>query len=697
MNRLALVILSVAIVVATLLAVLPNEAGATQAAPAITLTVNALNDSHDAAPGNTVCADAGGKCTLRAAIEEANALGGATTINFSSSYYISLTLGSLTVITNNMTIDGTGRVITVDGSLLASATPIFIIAGNHNTLSALKVANATGDGIQVGDYFASGRGSYNFVSQVVVVGSASAGIRVYGEPGGISNTISRSLLGMNTFVDTACDNLLVNLVGIYVMTDAAGTVLTTNTVACSKLDGVVIDGVGMANGTPSTLVDSNYLGTGIANQTAIGNGNNGLRDSAARNTRLISNVVGGNFQNGILLTLTQNALLLGNHVGVARDATPLPNALDGLRLDGGATNNVVGGTTEGNRNFFSRNLGNGVSLYDGTTKGNLVRGNYMTNNVKRGVYVQGATENIFGEDSGIEQLIAGNGQEGIYIGFNAAANMISHTNDVIYNVGNGIGIDNGAQFTSMNPQSVSHNGGSGVVVWNAANNVIGRTSLSPADAMVIGANGSQGVLIHSATDTEMYYTAYIGVAADGITPMGNGAEGVLIELGSTGSYLIPGYVLHNGRAGMAVTGTTSINNRMTPLNVHDNGGLALDLGNDGFTLNGTHVGPGPNNWRAYPTITAVAGNVITGTTCASCAVFIRTAVGDPSGPGGGYVSLNSAGASANGAGVWTFLNPLGRSPSEFTYLACSSPGCNFGGETSELRPRPLIYLPAILR
>src|SRR5262245_54831269 len=39
----------------------------------LTFTVNSTTDAVDAAPGNGVCATTGGACTLRAAIQEANA------------------------------------------------------------------------------------------------------------------------------------------------------------------------------------------------------------------------------------------------------------------------------------------------------------------------------------------------------------------------------------------------------------------------------------------------------------------------------------------------------------------------------------------------------------------------------------------------------------------------------------------------
>jgi CSLREA domain-containing protein len=51
---------------------------AADAGPALSasFTVNATHDAVDAAPGDGVCADAGGACTLRAAVMETNALPG---------------------------------------------------------------------------------------------------------------------------------------------------------------------------------------------------------------------------------------------------------------------------------------------------------------------------------------------------------------------------------------------------------------------------------------------------------------------------------------------------------------------------------------------------------------------------------------------------------------------------------------------
>ena len=74
-----------------------------------TFTVNSPADTVDANPGDGVCADAGGNCTLRAAIEEANALVGTDTIAFNIAGAGTHTIrpfSALPSITDPVSIDG---------------------------------------------------------------------------------------------------------------------------------------------------------------------------------------------------------------------------------------------------------------------------------------------------------------------------------------------------------------------------------------------------------------------------------------------------------------------------------------------------------------------------------------------------------------------------------------------------------------
>ncbi len=87
-------------------------------ASSLSFTVNTTADAHDAHPGDGKCADTAGQCTLRAALEEADASppGSTVTITVPAGTY-GLTLGSLTAGTAtgrlNVTVGGAGAANTV--------------------------------------------------------------------------------------------------------------------------------------------------------------------------------------------------------------------------------------------------------------------------------------------------------------------------------------------------------------------------------------------------------------------------------------------------------------------------------------------------------------------------------------------------------------------------------------------------------
>src|SRR5437870_10369966 len=71
---------------ATLL-ILALKCGGYSPAHAASFTVNSTLDAVDASPGDGLCADATGACTLRAAIMETNALPGADEITLPAGVY----------------------------------------------------------------------------------------------------------------------------------------------------------------------------------------------------------------------------------------------------------------------------------------------------------------------------------------------------------------------------------------------------------------------------------------------------------------------------------------------------------------------------------------------------------------------------------------------------------------------------------
>jgi len=104
----------------------------TEGIAAASFTVDSSFDAMDANPGDGVCADEAGACTLRAAIMEANALAGPDTVTIPAGIYI-LTIPSVVVDTAQ-----TGDLdITEDLQIIGSGAPATIIDGGR----------ALGDGI----------------------------------------------------------------------------------------------------------------------------------------------------------------------------------------------------------------------------------------------------------------------------------------------------------------------------------------------------------------------------------------------------------------------------------------------------------------------------------------------------------------------------------------------------------------------
>jgi CSLREA domain-containing protein len=194
--------------------------GAWAVADAATFTVDTTKDAVDAAPGDGLCATAAGACSLRAAVQEANALAGPDTINLPAGTYV-LTLpgppedagasGDLDV-HETLTIAGAGAATTIiDGnasSRVVEASQPFQGNPPTVTLSGVTVRNGK---LQDGDAcegistpfgsstFDGGAGlcanlvSLTLVDSVVESNEGDAGITVFS----LLTTLTRSTVRDN--------------------------------------------------------------------------------------------------------------------------------------------------------------------------------------------------------------------------------------------------------------------------------------------------------------------------------------------------------------------------------------------------------------------------------------------------------------------------------------------------------------------
>ena len=166
---------------------------------AATFTTNSTSDASDASVGNGVCetAPGSGVCTLRAALQEANALAGADTINVPAGTYV-LTAGALQI-GSEVTIAGAGAATTiVDGNASSS---VFRGGGTTVNISGLTIQNGSADASTLGGGVSLYTGTSASLTDVVVQNnSAGDGGGIYSS--NVNLTLTRVAV-LNNFTKTS--------------------------------------------------------------------------------------------------------------------------------------------------------------------------------------------------------------------------------------------------------------------------------------------------------------------------------------------------------------------------------------------------------------------------------------------------------------------------------------------------------------
>lgn len=627
-------------------------------ASAANFGVNSKDDDNDNSVGDGTCWTGGWvfigqyglyECTLRAAIQEANASAGLDTVSFSSllglNVYGTVVISvssALPTITNPIVIDGTTipaydetdpdeiPIIVVDGGLLGGSTIDGLTlaeTADYSVIRGLAIMRFPDHGIVVagadstvieGNHIGLDRG-------FVVRGNGGAGIYVF-------STSSETTIGKHFEPITGFTGL--------------GNVISGN----------AENGISVAG--PNTWIGGNKIGTDrFGNATTNGGGNhgNGYRGiqvfgSAANvqvgragsvflgGRRVVSgNVIAGNTLGGVLVSGTPTQVAIrSNHIGIGADGeTALGNGVGaGIRI---LTDGVVIGEEGIGRNVVSGNAAEGILLGDnagGDIQNADVIGNYVGTNAAGDALVPNAAAGILlaqGDSAEIAYNVVGGNSEGIvvlgnyssiygnYVGTNENADDLGNLNTGIRVQGttnqiglagdgnivgfNYVGIELGqfgleatlrANFVGTDPAGANFGNRWDGIQLRGPNNFVGGTTSDRAN--YVGHNAGDGIRVHPGSYNAQIVGNFIGTNASD-ADLGNEKDGVHIENAqntTVGAYtgtsdtLVPSRtnrIAFNGEHGVQIANPLSSDNAIRGNAFFENGGLAIELGVDGPTAN----------------------------------------------------------------------------------------------------------------
>ncbi len=434
---------------------------------------------------------------------------------------------------------------------------------------------------------------------------------------------------------------------------------TRNVVSGNELAGIRVDG---ASATENVVL-GNFIGTDVTGTVDLGNTGAGVRFSGSSTNTIggtdpaARNVISGNEISGVVIRdYSSNIRVFGNFIGTDVTGTvALGNTWDAVHvLD--AMNNTIGGTAQGAGNVLSGNGDDGLQLSTNATQ-NVVLGNFIgtdvtgtadLGNAQNGVVIDGDGNTIGGTTPEARNVISGNNFAGV--------NLFGSANTV---QGNFIG-------TNADGDAVITNNVVGLTIQQgAASNLIGGTAAGAGNLISGNGDGNEGgVTLINGVQYNVVQGNSIGTDPAGTADLGNNGPGVYIA-GLAEYNIVGGTTPGTGNtiafnSGHGVRALSGIGNGIVGNAVHSNGGLGIDLGDDGVTANDPgDPDSGPNTLQNYPVLvsaTSGAGSVtIVGSLNSLADIdfrleFFAGSACDPSGHGEGESYIGTTTVTTDGSG-----------------------------------------------
>jgi hypothetical protein len=364
----------------------------------------AAKPAHTATFTVTNTADAGAG-SLRQAITDANATTDADTIKFNipgTAAGCNATSGVCTISPSSVLPEIINPVV-INGYSQPGARANTLAAGNNAELKIELSGAAAGNGLKIE--------ADNSTVQGLIISNWENGIFLGVDATG--NTVRGNSIGTDPSGTADLDNNI----GV-AFTNAQNNTIGGTTAAARNIisdNGIAIS----VSGGTDNKVQGNYIGTNAAGDARLGNNQGVVLSNAPKNTIggttvAARNIISGNSTWGVRISDPDSTgnTVMGNYIGTDvtgtvtdPDGTPnngdeLGNGLNGVLIQTGAANNIIGGTTAAARNIISGNgnSGAGPSLntlsgvevqFDNNdlsmATGNRILSNSIYNNARLGI------------------------------------------------------------------------------------------------------------------------------------------------------------------------------------------------------------------------------------------------------------------------------------------------------------------------
>lgn len=387
----------------------------------------------------------------------------------------------------------------------------------------------------------------------------------------------------------------------------------------NRIEGSVISEAGVTITSSKNIVGGTAVGAG--NSFSINGNHNGL---VFRGQTATDNQVQG------------NSFVVNPNSCAPNHTCPLGVAI----LMESASNNTIGGTTSQTRNLIS---GSPILMRAGS--GNLIQANLigvdatgtLTSNSNFGVGIDGETnDTIGGTTPQARNVISGSG--GFGIGINSDG--VTVTGHLVQ--GNYIGTDLTGTKAIGNADGLTLAFARGITIGGAiagARNIISGNRFNgihivgfPLDFPIDC--GPLAITLVPNSDFEIQGN-YIGTDFSGTQPLGNGGDGVRLELRAFSHDIRANRIAFNGISGVSIPesafpgeGLPAFSVRIVDNSIFSNGALGIDLGANGITANDTSdVDAGANLRQNFPVLlstnTVIAARAADGSVSAAASTTVR--------------------------------------------------------------------------